>query len=58
MELIKVIKSTLHQSLSIYKMSFGDYRVVYSSKQGYQTKDFGTLIQAEHYANRRANIIK
>ena len=58
MELIKTVKSPLKQSLSIYKMSYGDYRVVYSSAKGYKARDFETYVGALKYAKRRGNLIR
>jgi len=58
MELIKTVKSPLKQSLSIYKMSYGDYRVVYSSAKGYKARDFKTYTEALNYAKKRAGLIR
>jgi len=58
MKLIKTVKSTPKQSISIHRLSYGDYRVVKSSSKGYVTKDFDTLKEAEKYAHKIANLLR
>jgi len=54
----QVIKSTQHQTLSIYSFDWGTFRVVRSFRDGYKTKDFNSYEQAKAYANKIANIMR
>ena len=58
MELIKSVRNTTKQRLEIYKMSYGDYRVVFWSGKGYTTRDFESYQEALAYANKRKGLMR